>query len=71
MKTQYAVGVGETLNIFISCLNSSSPFGTVYGIGTFPWDAVATNATGGLWLNSHTVTTDSQLVSVLLPSPFS
>jgi len=60
MKSKYAVGVGNTLNIFISCQDSSWQ-GTLFGIGTFPWDAQAKTATGGLWLNGLAVNVSAQL----------
>merc|ERR1711977_589721 len=60
MKTKYAVGVGSTLNIFISCQTPSLQ-GTLFGIGTFPWDSVALTSTGGLWLNAISVNETAQL----------
>jgi len=60
MKSEYAVDVGNTLNIFISCQYSSVQ-GTLFGIGTFPWDSAALTATGGLWLNSISVNETAQL----------
>jgi len=57
MKNKYAIG--STLNIFISCQTPSFQ-GTLFGIGTFPWDSAATTDTGGLWLNSISVTSEAQ-----------
>jgi len=51
MKTTYAIAPATTLNIFISCQTPSFQ-GTLFGIGTFPWDSAALTKTGGLWLNS-------------------
>jgi len=60
MKTEYAVNPHSTLNIFVSCQTSSFA-GTLFGIGTFPWDSSALTATGGLWLNSISVNEQAQL----------
>lgn len=65
MKKQYAVGVGSTLNIFVSCQTPSLQ-GTLFGIGTFPWDNAALRNTGGLWLNGIAVNRTAQLVIILL-----
>lgn len=50
MKASYAVSPQDTLNIYISCQDSSI-WGTLLGIATFPWDPDATTDQGGLWLN--------------------
>merc|ERR1712137_674997 len=60
MKSKYASGVGNTLNIFISCQDVSWQ-GTLFGIGTFPWDTNALTALGGLWLNGLAVNVTAQL----------
>merc|ERR1712137_347692 len=62
MKETYAIDVGSAMNIFISCQTPSFQ-GTLFGIGTFPWDSAALTATGGLWLNSISVNDTAQLVS--------
>ena len=51
MKDLYAVTPDQTLNIFVSCMNSG-PSGVLLGIGTFPWDPSALAARGGIWVNS-------------------
>jgi len=55
MKTKYAQSPTTTVNIFISCQDFSLQ-GTLFGIGTFPWDTIALTSKGGLWLNSITAT---------------
>ncbi len=54
MKTDYAETPTQNINIFISCQTSSS-FGTLLGIATFPWDSAALTDLGGLWLNTNAV----------------
>ena len=61
MKKEYALSPSSTLNIFISCQQASIQ-GTLFGIGTFPWDSAALTATGGLWLNGISVNKTAQLV---------
>lgn len=51
MKAQYAVNPANQCNIFVTG-QASSPFGTLLGIATFPWDPAADTAQGGLWLNN-------------------
>lgn len=51
MKATYAETPDQNINIFASC-QDSSPFGTLLGIATFPWDPAALTSTGGLWLNN-------------------
>jgi hypothetical protein len=51
MKNVSAHDPQHYLNIFISCQDPGT-FGTLLGIGTFPWDEDALSNTGGLWLNS-------------------
>merc|ERR1712137_711413 len=60
MKETYAIDVGSAMNIFISCQTPSFQ-GTLFGIGTFPWDSAALTATGGLWLNSISVNDTARL----------
>ena len=51
MKNKYALYPQYVCNIFVSG-QQSSPFGTLLGIGTFPWDPAALTKTGGLWMNN-------------------
>eukprot|EP00010_Vexillifera_abyssalis_P003692 CAMPEP_0201552842 /NCGR_PEP_ID=MMETSP0173_2-20130828/18529_1 /ASSEMBLY_ACC=CAM_ASM_000268 /TAXON_ID=218659 /ORGANISM="Vexillifera sp., Strain DIVA3 564/2" /LENGTH=359 /DNA_ID=CAMNT_0047963401 /DNA_START=8 /DNA_END=1087 /DNA_ORIENTATION=+ len=51
VKTEYAVDPKHNVNVFITGQEKGF-FGTLLGIGTFPWDPTATQATGGLWLNA-------------------
>jgi len=60
MKKEYAVNTTSNLNVFISCMDASIQ-GTLFGIGTFPWDPIALTATGGLWLNTIACDTASQI----------
>jgi len=53
MKARYAVDPTTTINVFCSC-QTSGAFGTLLGIGTFPWDESALTSYGGLWINSIT-----------------
>ncbi len=52
MKNKYAEGIGSTINIFVSCQDQGN-FGTLLGFGTFPWDADALTAQGGVWMNAR------------------
>jgi hypothetical protein len=60
MKKEYAVNTTTNLNVFISCMDPSIQ-GTLFGIATFPWDPIATTATGGLWLNTIACDEKSQI----------
>ncbi|MDJ0842140.1 MAG: M43 family zinc metalloprotease [Acidobacteriota bacterium] len=51
MKQAYAVWPQYVCNIFVSG-QTSSPFGVLLGIATFPWDPAALTKTGGLWINN-------------------
>lgn len=51
MKDLYAEKPGQAVNIFVSCQTSGTQ-GSLLGIGTFPWDAEALTARGGIWVNS-------------------
>eukprot|EP01091_Cochliopodium_minus_P014817 TRINITY_DN50_c0_g1_i3.p1 TRINITY_DN50_c0_g1~~TRINITY_DN50_c0_g1_i3.p1 ORF type:complete len:356 (+),score=83.73 TRINITY_DN50_c0_g1_i3:257-1324(+) len=51
LKNKYAVQPENFLNVFITG-QTSGLFGTLLGIGTFPWDAEAPTNTGGLWVNA-------------------
>lgn len=51
IKNAYAVTPSEAINIFVTC-QTQSDYGTLLGIGTFPWDETATTAYGGLWMNA-------------------
>lgn len=51
MKDTYAEDPTHKLNIFTGCQEPGS-FGTLLGIATFPWDADALTARGGVWVNS-------------------
>lgn len=52
MKQTYAEDPANNINIFVSCQDQGG-FGTLLGIGTFPWDPDADTALGGLWVNSR------------------
>ncbi len=58
MKADYALYPRYICNIFVSGQAPSS-FGTLLGIGTFPWDPAATTNTGGLWMNNVAMTAGS------------
>jgi len=51
IKNTYAVSPTLYLNVFITGQRAGNA-GTLLGIGTFPWDAAASRATGGLWVNA-------------------
>ncbi len=51
MKDAYAESPETQCNIYISCQNFS-PFGSLLGLATFPWDTVALTNQGGIWLNN-------------------
>ncbi len=54
MKATYAETPTDNINVFMSC-QTSSAFGTLLGIATFPWDSNVLQSTGGLWLNTNSV----------------
>ena len=58
MKQDYAIFPKNVCNIFVSA-QQSSPFGTLLGIATFPWEPQALTKTGGLWLNNVALTGSS------------
>jgi len=51
LKVRHAVFPHLFLNTYITRARAGS-FGTLLGIGTFPWDPVSDRAEGGLWMNS-------------------
>lgn len=51
MKRAYAETPESALNIFVSCQNGGT-LGSLLGYSTFPWDADALTADGGVWVNS-------------------
>jgi len=51
LKATYSESPETQLNVFVSC-QSSSGFGVLLGIATFPWDPNALTSTGGLWVNN-------------------
>lgn len=54
MKSLYNESPSTQCNIYISG-QDGSPFGTLLGIATFPWDPNALTAQGGLWMNNIAV----------------
>lgn len=59
MKETYAQNPSKAVNVFVSCQDQGT-MGTLLGIGTFPWDEEALSPTGGLWLNSITISEAGQ-----------
>ena len=51
MKAKYAVNPTQYLNIYVSA-QKQGRLAVLLGIGTFPWDADALTAQGGLWMNN-------------------
>lgn len=62
MKNKYAEDVGSSINIFISCQDTGN-FGTLLGFGTFPWDADALSAQGGVWMNARFIGADERTLT--------
>jgi len=54
VKNLYGEQPDKFLNVFATA-QTASIYGTLLGIGTFPWDPASGQKTGGLWLNAITV----------------
>jgi len=52
LKDLYAYEPATHLNIFVTGQRRGS-FGTLLGIGTFPWDGDSITSQGGLWVNAE------------------
>lgn len=51
-KEKYARNTETRLNIYVTGQQQGA-YGTLLGIGTFPWDPESTSAQGGLWVNAR------------------